>query len=145
MSTKSPAKLEPYLFYEGRCEEAIEFYHKAIGAETVMLFRFADSPEPAQADCQPPGSGNKIMHATIKVGETVLLVSDGRCSGKPNFQGMALSISVPAEADADRFFNALGDGGQVVMPLTKTFYSPRFGMVNDRFGLMWMIMVSQGH
>lgn len=136
----SPKLVQPYLFFEGRCEEAIEFYCKALGAEVTMLMRFKESPVPPQPGCEPP-SGEKIMHASFKIGETTLMASDGRSSGKLDFQGFSLTITVKAEAEADRFFNALADGGKVHMPLTKTFYSPRFGMVADRFGLLWMIMV----
>jgi PhnB protein len=133
--------VEPYLFFEGRCEEAIEFYRKALGAEVTMLMRFKESPEPPQPGCEP-SSGEKIMHASFKIGETRLMASDGRCSGKTNFEGFSLAISVKTEAEADRLFAGLTDGGRVHMPLAKTFYSPRFGMVADRFGILWMIMVA---
>ena len=134
--------VQPYLFFNGRCEEAIEFYKKALGAEEAMLMRFKDSPEPPQPGMVPPGSENKIMHASFRIGETTVMASDGRCTGQPNFQGFSLSITVPNEAEADRRFAALADGGQVQMPLTKTFFSPRFGMVADRFGVSWMIIVA---
>ena len=134
-------KLEPYLFFDGRCEEAIEFYRKALGAEVTMLMRYKESPEPAQA---PPGSDNKIMHAAFRIGETTVMASDGYCKGKPSFQGVSLSITAPDVARADKMFAALADGGQVHQPLTKTFFSPRFGMVADRFGLGWMIIVMPG-
>ena len=130
--------IQPYLFFEGRCEEAIEFYKKALGAEVTMLMRYKESPEPTQA---PPGSDNKIMHAAFRVGETTVMASDGNCKGKPSFQGVSLSITAPDVARADKMFAALADGGQVQLPLTKTFFSPRFGMVADRFGLGWMIIV----
>jgi PhnB protein len=133
--------VQPYLFFEGRCEEAVEFYRKALGAEVTMMMRYKESPEPPQPGCEPP-SGDKIMHTSFKIGETTVMASDGRCSGKPNFQGFSLSITVNAEAEAERLFAALTDGGQVQMPLTKTFFSPRFGMVADRFGLLWMIMLA---
>lgn len=136
-----PAKIESYLFFDGRCEEAIEFYQRTLGAEVQMMMRFKESPEPPQPGMCPPNSENKIMHATIRIGETSVMLSDGRCSGKPDFQGFALSITVPTETEADRLFNALSDGGQVHMPLAKTFFSPRFGMTADRFGVCWMIMV----
>jgi PhnB protein len=139
----NPAKLvQPYLFFDGRCEEAIEFYRQALGAEVVMLMRFKDSPEPPQPGMCPPGSGEKVMHATLRIGDTMVMASDGRCEGKPNFQGFSLSLTVPTEAEAERFFTALTQGGQVVQPLTKTFFSPRFGMVNDRFGVCWMVLVT---
>ncbi len=141
-TTKNNPVVEPYLFFDGRCEEAIEFYRRALGAEVVMLMRFKDSPEPPQPGCVPLGSENKVMHASLRIGGTTLMASDGRCEGKPSFQGFSLSLSVPTEAEAERRFNALADGGQVQMPLAKTFFSPRFGMVADRFGVMWMILVA---
>ncbi len=130
--------VEPYLFFEGRCDEALEFYRQARGAEVTMLMRYKDSPEPAQCASI---SGEKVMHANVRIGGTTLMASDGRCAGKPNFQGFALSLSVPTQAEADRRFAALAKGGQVQMPLGKTFFSPRFGMVTDRFGVLWMIIV----
>jgi PhnB protein len=145
MTTTSKTKItvvQPYLFFEGRCEEALEFYRRSVGAEVVMLMRYKDNPEPAQAGCQPAGSDDKVMHASFRIGETTIMGSDGRCSGQPNFQGFGLTITVPTEADADRLFKGLADGGKVEMPLTKTFYSPRFGMVVDRFGVFWMVMVA---
>lgn len=134
-------QIQPYLFFDGRCDEAIEFYRKALGAEVTMLMRFKDSPEPHQPGKLPPGAENKVMHANLRIGETTVLASDGRCLGRPSFQGFSLSLTVPTEAEAERLFVALGDGGQVQMPLTKTFFSPRFGMVADRFGVSWMIYV----
>jgi len=133
--------VQPYLFFNGRCEEAIEFYRKTLGAEVAMLLRMKDSPEPAQPGMVPPGSENKIMHTTFRIGDTTLMASDGRCEGQPSFQGFSLSVAVPNEAEANRVFAALADGGQVQMPLAKTFWSPRFGMVADRFGVSWMISV----
>jgi PhnB protein len=134
-------QVQSYLFFDGRCEEAIEFYKKTLGAKVEMLLRFKDSPEPPQPGMVPPGSENKVMHATFRIGDTVLMASDGRCTGKPTFQGFSLSITVPSEAEAKRVFAALGDGGQVQMPLAKTFFSPQFGMVADRFGVSWMVIV----
>ncbi|MDB6123458.1 MAG: 3-demethylubiquinone-9 3-methyltransferase [Pedosphaera sp.] len=140
--TSNPTKLvQPYLFFEGRCEEAIEFYRRALGAEVLMLMRYKDSPEPAQPGCEPPDV-NKVMHMSFRIGENTIMASDGRCTGKPNFQGFALSVTAPTEAEAERYFNALAEGGKVEMPLTKTFFSPRFGMVVDRFGVFWMILVA---
>jgi PhnB protein len=133
-------KVEPYLFFEGRCEEAIEFYRKALGAQVIMLMRFKESPEPPMPGL-PPGSEEKILHATFRIGESEIMASDGHCSGKPSFQGISLSLAVPDEATANRVFAALSEGGQVQMPLTRTFYSPRFGMVADRFGVSWMVLV----
>lgn len=134
--------VQPYLFFNGRCEEAIEFYRKALGAEVTMLVRFKDSPEPPAPGMVPPGAENKVMHATFRIGDTLLNASDGRCQGKAEFEGFSLSLTVPSEAEADRFFAALVDRGQVKMPLSKTFFSPRFGMLADRFGVSWMVYVA---
>jgi PhnB protein len=135
-------QVEPYLFFEGRCEEAIEHYRKALGAEVTMLMRNKESPEPPSPDKLPPGSENKILHSSFRLGETTVMASDGFCSGKPSFQGFSLTVGAPNEAEARRMFTALADGGQVRMPLSKTFFSPCFGMVADRFGVSWMIMVA---
>ena len=132
-------QIQPYLMYEGRCEEAIAFYRGALGAEVTMLMRFKDSPDPGMV---PPGAEDKVMHASFRIGETTVLASDGRCGGPASFQGFSLSLTVPNEAEAERLFGALGNGGQVQMPLTKTFFSPRFGMVADRFGVSWMVLVA---
>ena len=134
-------QVEPYLFFEGRCEEALEFYRKALGAEVVMVMRYKDSPEPPPPGKLPPGSENKVMHANLRIGETTLMASDGFAQGQPKFQGFSLSISVADEARADKLFAALADGGHVQMPMTRTFWSPRFGMVTDRFGVGWMVNV----
>jgi PhnB protein len=133
-------RVQSYLFFDGRCEEAIAFYQSALSAEVDMMMRFKDNPEPPQPGTYPPGSADKIMHASFRVGDTAVMASDGRCQGQPMFQGFALAISVKTAAEADRLFNALNDGGQVQMPLAKTFFSPRFGMVKDRFGVVWMIV-----
>ncbi|MEO6034545.1 MAG: VOC family protein [Verrucomicrobiota bacterium] len=133
-----PSKIEIYLFFNGRCEEAIEFYRNKLGADVVMMMRFKDSPDPAMC---PPGSENQVMHASLRIGETTIMASDGRCNSKPSFEGFSLSISAANEAEADRFFAALAQGGEVQMPMMKTFYSPRFGMVADRFGVSWMVIV----
>jgi PhnB protein len=133
--------IEPYLFFEGRCEEAVEYYRKALGAEVMMLLRYKDSPEPPPAGKLPAGSENKVMHASLRIGETTVMASDGLAQGRPSFEGFSLSITVPDEARADKLFAALADGGQVQMPLAKTFWSARFGMVKDRFGVGWMIGV----
>lgn len=134
-------QVQPYLFFEGRCEEAIEFYRKALRAEVTMMMRYNESPEPCPSDMLPPDSENKVMHASLRIGEATVMASDGRCGGQPNFQGFALSLPVADEAEADRIFGALADGGQVQMPLGKTFFSPRFGMVTDRFGVAWMVLI----
>ncbi len=134
--------VQPYLFFDGKCEEAVEFYRRALGAEVEMMMRFRDCPEPAQPGMVPPGSENKVMHAALRIGDTMVLASDGRCLGQPEFRGFALSLTAANEAEADRLFAALADGGQVQMPLSKTFFSPRFGMVADRFGVSWMVYVA---
>ena len=133
-------QVQPYLFFDGRCEEALEFYKNAIGAEVGMLMRFKDSPDKAMIS---PGAENKVMHAQFQIGDTKVLASDGRCQGHPRFDGFALTISARTEAEAEKMFAALGDGGTVTMPLTKTFFSPRFGMLADRFGVHWMVLVEQ--
>jgi PhnB protein len=133
-------QIQPYLFFEGRCEEALAFYRSALGAEVTMLMRFKDSPDPGMA---PPGAADKVMHATMRIGETTVMASDGRCQGQREYRGFSLSLTVPNETEAERVFGALADGGQVQMPLTKTFFSPRFGMVADRFGVPWMILVAK--
>jgi PhnB protein len=133
--------IQPYLFFNGNCEEAVEFYRKALGAEVQMTMRFKDSPEPPPPGTVPPGFENKIMHTSFHIGQTTIMASDGCSTEKPNFQGFSLALSVPNETEADRVFAALSDGGQVRMPLAKTFWSPRFGMLMDRFGIGWMISV----
>ena len=132
-------QVQPYLFFEGRCEEAVEFYRKALGAEITMLMRFKESPDPGMC---APGSLDKVMHMEFRIGDTTLLASDGRCTGQPNFQGFSLSLTVPNDAEAERLFSSLAEGGQVQMPMAKTFFSSHFGMVADRFGVPWMIYVA---
>jgi PhnB protein len=135
-------RVQPYLFFEGRCEEALEFYKKAIGAEITMLMRYKDNPEPPQASKAPPGSENKVMHANFRVGETAVMASDGMCQGRPSFQGFSLTLTANDEAEAKRLFGALAEGGEVRMPLARTFFSPSFGMLADRFGVGWMVLVA---
>ena len=136
-------QVQPYLFFDGRCEQALDFYRNALGAEVMMLMRFKDSPEPHQPGMVPPGSEDKVMHASFRIGDTTVMGSDGNCAGQPKFQGFSLSLSADSEAEAERMFAALADGGQVQMPLTRTFFSPRYGMVADRFGVSWMLLVVQ--
>jgi PhnB protein len=139
--TTTPSTLiQPYLFFGGRCEEALEFYRSALGAQVDMLMRHKDNPEPPPPGMLQPGFENKIMHACFRVGGTAIMASDG-CQEGSNFSGFSLSLTVPTEAEADRVFALLADGGQVQMPLTKTFWSPRFGMLTDRFGVSWMVIV----
>lgn len=142
MSThQDPRIIQPYLFFNGRCDEAVAFYRQALGAEVEMLMRFKESPEPPPPGTWPPGFEEKVMHCSLRVGGTVFMLSDG-CSAEPaHFQGFSLSLTVAEEAEADRAFSALAVGGNVTMPLARTFWSPRFGMLEDRFGVGWMIMV----
>ncbi|MGA8324384.1 MAG: VOC family protein [Xanthobacteraceae bacterium] len=133
-------QVQPYLFFDGRADEALEFYKKAVGATPKMLMRFKDAPDQAMIS---PGSADKIMHAAVEIGDTTVLMSDGRCTGNTNFQGFALAFSARDEAEADKVFGALGEGGQVTMPLAKTFFSPRFGMLTDKFGVGWMVIIPQ--
>jgi PhnB protein len=135
-------QVQPYLFFDGRCEEAIEFYRRTLGAEVTMLMRFKDCPEPQQQGMVPPGAEDKVMHSSFQIGETTVLASDGRCLGQPSFQGFSLSLTAPSDAEAGRLFAALAEGGQVQMPLTKTFFASSFGMVADRFGVSWMVYVT---
>lgn len=141
--------VEPYLFFDGRCEEAAEFYKEALDAEIVMLLRFKDSPEQPDAGTEGGGgcaggampSPEKIMHMSMRIGETMIMCSDGQCQGTPSFAGFSLALNVPSPEEAQRLFGRLAEGGQVVQPLTKTFFSPSFGIVADRFGVSWMIHV----
>lgn len=132
--------VQPYLFFEGRCEEALAYYQSALGAKVNMLMRYRENPQP---EYNPPGSDEKVMHCSFSIGETALCASDGMCSGTPNFQGFSLSISVATAEEADRLFTAIADGGSVQMPIGETFYSPRFGMATDRFGVAWMVIMEQ--
>jgi len=131
-------QVQSYLFFDGRCEEAIDFYKKTLGAEVGMLMRWKDCPD--KSACTPANE-NKVMHASLKIGESRVMASDGRNTGNPEFKGFALSVNAKDEADADRLFNSLSAGGKVMMPLVKTFFSPRFGMATDKFGVNWMVIV----
>jgi PhnB protein len=135
--------LQPYLFFNGRCDEALELYRQVMGAEVEMLMRYSDSPEPCAPGMIPPGFESKVMHCAVRIGETVIMMSDGNSAGPMKFDGFSLSLTAANEAEADRLFAGLGAGGQVQMPLVKTFYSPRFGMVADKFGVSWMVIVPQ--
>ncbi len=136
-------QIQPYLFFDGRCEEAANYYGRTLGAEVTMMLRFKDNPESNSANCMvAPGNENKVMHMSLRIGETTMLASDGNCGGKANFQGFSLSLTVPNDAKAKQYFDALADGGQVQMPLGKTFFSSSFGMVADKFGVMWMVYVA---
>jgi PhnB protein len=132
-------QVQSYLMFNGRCEEALEFYRKAIGAQVEMVLRFKDAPE---GQCAP-GAENKIMHSSFKVGDTVLMASDGMNSGPLEFKGISLTLNPKTEAECERLFNALANGGKVFQPLIKTFFSPKFGVVTDKFGVNWMVLVDQ--
>jgi len=134
-------QVQPYLFFNGRCEEAVKFYEKALGAKVEMLMRYKDSPEPPPPGMVPSGWQDKVMHTSIRIEDAVIMASDGNSTEKPKFDGFSLSLTPRDTAEADRMFNALADGGQVKMPLQKTFWSPRFGMLTDRFGIGWMVNV----
>jgi PhnB protein len=136
--TTSSTTIQPYLFFDGRCEEALEFYKTSAGAEVKMLMRYKDNPDPQS--CQPDASAEKVMHAEFQVGGSSIFASDGRCENKPSFSGFGLSIAVATPAEAEKYFNGLAEGGQPFMPLTKTFFSPSFGMLTDKFGVTWMVM-----
>jgi PhnB protein len=131
-------QVQPYLFFEGRCAEALEFYRQALGAEVTRLVHFKDSPDPGMIE---PGTDDKVMHAAFRIVDATVLASDGRCQGRPSFQGFSLSLTVADEAGAERTFAALADGGQIQLPLTETFFAARFGMVADRFGVAWMVVL----
>lgn len=142
--------VQPYLFFEGRCEEALEFYKKTIGAQPGMLLRYKDNPEKDKAGagegCGPTAAmDDKVMHAEFTIGDSRIMVSDGRCSGKPNFEGVALSITYEDASALEKAFNGLTEGGQVMMPLSQTFFAEKFGMVTDRFGVLWMLIKPAPH
>ncbi len=133
--------VQPYLFFDGRCEEALDFYKKTLGAKVEMLMRFKENPD--GANYSPPGGAEKIMHSCFRIGDTSVMASDGMCAGQPDFKGFSLSITAKDEAEAEKLFGALADGGKVQMPMAKTFFSPKFGMVADKFGVGWMVIVAQ--
>ena len=138
--SRSNAVVQPYLFFDGRCDEALEFYRKALGAEVTMLMRFKESPAPGSC---PAGAEDKVMHASVRIGKTTLLVSDGQCRKKSRFEGFALTLIAAGKAEAKRRFAALSRGGKVQVPLAETFFSPSFGMVADLFGILWMVCVEK--
>ncbi|HEY3760973.1 MAG TPA: VOC family protein [Verrucomicrobiae bacterium] len=134
------AIIQPYLFFDGKCEEAIEFYQRALGAKVLMLMRYKDAPPEAQQN-MPPGNKDKVMHANLRIGAATVLVSDGHCKGNPKFEGFGVSLTLKTPAEVDKAFQALSEGGQAAMPVGETFFSKRFGMVTDKFGVMWMVLV----
>jgi len=133
------AHIDPYLYFDGRCEEAIEFYRKAIGAEVQMMMRFSEAPPPPDQGAMPPG--DKIMHAAVRIGDSVIFASDGFARGQASFAGITLSLSLATDAEAKRAFDALAEGGEVRQALGKTFFASSFGMLADRFGVPWMVLV----
>ncbi len=136
--------VQTYLYFDGQCDEAIKFYSSAIGAETQMLMRFKDAPDPqAKAGCTP-GAEDKVMHANVKIRDTQVMMSDGRCQGKPKFEGFGMTLNAKDAADAEKLFAALSEGGQVQMPMCETFFAHRFGMVADKFGVMWIVLFGKG-
>ena len=134
-------QIQPYLFFDGRCEEAIEFYKRALGAKDVRIMRYKDAP-PGDQSGAPPGAENKVMHANFRIGDSVVMASDGHNRGQPRFEGFSLSIEAPNDAETERVFGALSEGGQVKMPLGKTFFASKFGMTADRFGVSWMVITA---
>jgi PhnB protein len=135
-------QVQPYLFFDGRCAEAVEFYRRALDAKVTSVMHFKDHPPALESGMVPPGSEDKVMHTSFRIGDTEVLASDGNCAGKPAFQGFSLTLTAPDAAEAERLFGVLGEGGQVQMPMDKTFFSERFGMVADRFGVSWMVIVA---
>ena len=136
-------QVQPYLFFDRRCVEALEFYSKKLGAKVEMLMRYSEAPDKPPPGMIPPGSENKVMHSSLKIGDATVLASDGKCSGKADFDGFSLTLVVDSEAEAERRFKALGEGGKVTAPLSKTFFASRFGMLEDRFGVGWMVLTSK--
>ena len=134
-------RIEPYVIFDGRCEEAIEFYKKQLGAKVNMLSRFKDNPQPPEPGKMTPGTENKVMHGSLQIGDSTVLMSDGHCQNQPKFDGFALKLHAANDAEAERLFEALSSGGKVTMPMNKTFYASSFGMLTDRFGVMWMVIV----
>ena len=136
----STSTITPYLFFGGRCDEALDFYRTAVGAEVTMVMRFNESPDPTPPGMLAPGFEEKVMHASFQIAGCTVMASDG-CAPGQGFQGFSLALTLPTEADVDRYFAGLSAGGTVTMPPTKTFWSPRYGMLTDRFGINWMLMV----
>jgi PhnB protein len=132
-------QLTPYLFFDGRCEEALAFYGKALGAKVTMLMRNKESPEPRPPEHARPGTEEKVMHCEVQIGEVSFMASDGFCGGKPEFKGFSLALTVKDATEVDKAIKALADLGRIDMPASKTFWAERFGMVTDRFGVQWML------
>ncbi len=134
--------VQPYLFFSGRCEEALAFYTKTIGAKVDMLMLFKDSPDPLPSDVLQPGFENKVMHSSFRVGGALIMASDGCNDEDQGFKGFSLHLALPTIPEVENAFNALADGGQVNMALAKTFWSPMYGILTDRFGISWMVSVA---
>ena len=134
--------VQPYLSFEGRCEEAINFYKSTVGAKVEMMMRFKEAPADQQAMISPE-SKDKVMHAALKIGEATVMASDGYCTGKSSFSGVSLALTADSPAEADKLFNALSKDGQVTMPMTETFFANRFGTCSDKFGVTWMVINSR--
>lgn len=130
-------QVQPYLFFDGKCDEALEFYKRVLGAKVQMLMRFSEAPDQSMVT---PESKNKVMHSTVQIGDTTIMASDGHCHGKPAFEGFSLSIDAASDAEAKRIFTALAEGGQIRMPMDKTFFASSFGMCADKFGVGWMVI-----
>jgi len=130
-------KVQSYLFFDGKCDEALEFYKRALGAKVNALMRFGEAPDQSMVK---PENKNKVMHSEFQIGDTVIMASDGYCNGKPGFQGFSMAIAVPTDAEAKRVFDAISDGGQVSMPLSKTFFASSFGTASDKYGVGWMVI-----
>ncbi|MBS0521505.1 MAG: VOC family protein [Proteobacteria bacterium] len=135
--------VQPYVFFDGKCEEALEFYKGALGAKVEMVMKFKEHPEAAKPGMIPPGAADKVMHASFRIGDTQIMASDGHCQGKPSFQGFSLTLGAANDAEAAKLFKALGQGGQVQMPMTETFFATSFGMVADKFGVSWMVLAEK--
>jgi PhnB protein len=133
-------QVQPYLFFDGKCDEALAFYKKAVGAEPNMVMRYKDAPDQSMIK---PETKDKVMHASVKLGDTMVLMSDGHCQNQAHFQGFSLAVTAKDETEAERVFGGLSDGGNVTMPMAKTFFSPRFGMLTDKFGVGWIVLVGQ--
>jgi PhnB protein len=134
------ASVQPYVFFDGKCDEAIAFYSSAIGAKTQMLMRYKDCPDPQGKAACKPGTEDKVMHANVKIRDTEVLMADGHCGGNPKFEGFGLALQAKDNQDAEKLFAALSEGGNVMMPMSETFFAHRFGMVADKFGVMWMVL-----
>jgi len=130
-------QLNPYLTFNGNCEEAFNFYAKCLRGELALVQRFGDTPG---CEGMPASYRDKIMHVRLQLGDQVLMASDNHPDHPfDGIKGCSIALSVDQADEADRIFNELAQGGVVVMPMQETFWAKRFGMVNDRFGVPWMI------